>query len=98
MVFFNALFGAGNYEVWLTVAAVGMLKSVDNDIPILLEAYTTLKCASHVYLLIQNHDLILRLLYIMLFLVLFINYPLVATLLSGGSRNNSCNPCSIVMY
>ncbi|KAF3947099.1 hypothetical protein CMV_026723 [Castanea mollissima] len=27
-----------------------------------------------------------------------INYPLVATLLSRGSRNNSCNPCSIVMY
>nr|POE89131.1 hypothetical protein CFP56_70462 [Quercus suber] len=33
----------GNYEVWLTVAAVGMLKTIDNDIPVLLEAYTTLK-------------------------------------------------------
>ena len=63
MVFFNALFDAGNYEVWLTVAAVGMLKSVDNDIPILLEAYTTLKSDGHVYLLIQNHDLIETLIY-----------------------------------
>ncbi|KAL0012897.1 hypothetical protein SO802_008005 [Lithocarpus litseifolius] len=52
----------GNYEVWLTVAMVAMLKTIDNDIPVLLEAYTSLKSDGHVYLLIQNHDLILRLL------------------------------------
>ena len=47
----------------LTVAVVGILKTIDDGIPILLEAYTTLKSDGHVYLMIQNHDLILRLLY-----------------------------------
>ena len=42
--------------VWLTVAAVGILKTIDNDIPVLLEAYTTLKSDGHVYILIENHD------------------------------------------
>ena len=54
--FFNTLFDAGNYEVWLTVAAVGMLKTIENDIPVLLEAYTTLKSDGRVYLLIENHN------------------------------------------
>ncbi|KAK7838793.1 hypothetical protein CFP56_019062 [Quercus suber] len=39
--------GLRNYEVWLTVAAVGMLKTIDNDIPVLLEAYATLKSDGH---------------------------------------------------
>ena len=47
----------------LIVAAVGILKTIDDGIPVLLEAYTTLKFDGHVYLLIQYHDLILRLLY-----------------------------------
>ena len=55
-VFFNALFDAGNQEGWLTVAAVGILKTIDDDILVFLEAYTTLKSDGHVYLLIENHD------------------------------------------
>ena len=38
-------------------------KTIDNGIPVLLKAYTTLKPDAHAYLLIQNHDLILSLLY-----------------------------------
>nr|POE62659.1 hypothetical protein CFP56_23194 [Quercus suber] len=47
----------------LAVAVVGILKTIDNDIRVLLKAYTTLKSDAHAYLLIQNHDLILSLLY-----------------------------------
>nr|POF21978.1 hypothetical protein CFP56_70185 [Quercus suber]POF21979.1 hypothetical protein CFP56_70186 [Quercus suber] len=47
----------------LTIAAVGILKTIDDDIPVILKAYTTLKSDGHVYLLIQNCDLILRFLY-----------------------------------
>ena len=42
--------------MWLPVAVVGILKTIDNDIPVLLEAYTTLKSDGHAYLLIENHD------------------------------------------
>ena len=37
----------------LAVAAVGILKTIDNDIPVLLKAYTTLKSDAHAYLLTQ---------------------------------------------
>ena len=42
--------------MWLTVAAVGILKTSDDDIPVLLEGYTTLKSDGHVYVLIENHN------------------------------------------
>ena len=42
--------------MWLTVAAIGIPKTIDDDILVFLEAYTTLKSDGHVYLLIENHD------------------------------------------